>query len=58
MSGLGEDNYGWSPAFQDYKQLLEQLKSPEEMIVYEAVTNLQNQLSIAQENTLSNFAVD
>lgn len=38
--------------------ILEQLKSKEEMIVYEAVMSLQNQLSIAQENTLSNFAVD
>lgn len=28
------------------------------MIVYEAVMNLQNSLSIAQENTLTNFAVD
>lgn len=28
------------------------------MVVYEAVTNLQNMLSIAQDNTLSNFAVD
>jgi hypothetical protein len=28
------------------------------MIIFEAVMGLQNQLSIAQENTLSNFAVD
>ena len=28
------------------------------MVVFEAVSNLQNQLSIAQDNTLSNFAVD
>lgn len=55
---LGEDNMGWAPAFQDYKMILEQLKSGDEMVIYEAVINLQNQLSIAQENTLSNFAVD
>lgn len=40
--GLGVDNYGWSPAFADYKQILEQLKSTDEMMVYEAVINLQN----------------
>jgi hypothetical protein len=28
------------------------------MIIYEAIMNLQQQLSIAQDNTLSNFAVD
>jgi hypothetical protein len=38
--------------------ILEQLKSQDEMIIYEAVMNLQQQLSIAQDNTLSNFAVD
>lgn len=42
----------------DFKVMLENLKSPDEMIVYESVINLQNALSIAQENTLSNFAVD
>lgn len=42
----------------DYKVILEQLKSQDEMIIYEAVMNLQQQLSIAQDNTLSNFAVD
>ena len=46
-ANLGDDNYGWSPAFQDYKMILEQLKSEDEMMVYEAVINLQNQLSIA-----------
>jgi hypothetical protein len=43
-----EDNYGgWGSAVQDYKQLLESLKSPDDMIVFEAVMALQNQLSIA-----------
>jgi hypothetical protein len=42
MNNLGVDNYGWSPAFADYKQILEALKSEEEMIVYEGVTNLSN----------------
>ena len=43
---------GWTPAFTDYKQLLEQLKSQDEMTVYQAVMNLQQSLSVAQENTL------
>ena len=58
MENLGVDNFGWSPAFADYKQILEQLKSEDEMMVYEAVTTLSNQLSVAQENTLSNFMLD
>jgi hypothetical protein len=37
---------------------LEQLKSGDDMIIFEAVMALQNSLSMAQENTLSNFAVD
>ena len=40
MTNLGADNYGWQPAFTDFKALLEQLKSKDEMVVYEAVTNL------------------
>lgn len=58
MYSLGEDNYGWSPAFQDYKQILELLKSQDEMLIYEAVMTLQSQLSVAQENTLTNFTLD
>ncbi len=42
MEGLGTDNLGWAPAFADYKVILEQLKSEDEMIVYEAVMTLQN----------------
>lgn len=52
------DNYGWSPAFADYKQILEQLKSEDEMLIYEAMINLSNQLSMAQENTLASFPLD
>ena len=58
MNNLGIDNLGWSPAFADFKQILEQLKSDDEMMIYEAVTNLSNQLSVAQENTLTNFTLD
>ena len=54
----GDEGFGWSPQVSDYKVILEQLKSQDEMIIYEAVMNLQQQLSIAQDNTLSNFAVD
>mmetsp|Transcript_39169 Transcript_39169/g.37533 ORF Transcript_39169/g.37533 Transcript_39169/m.37533 type:complete len:101 (+) Transcript_39169:25-327(+) len=42
----------------DYKQILDQLKHEDEMVVYEAVLNLQGQLAVAQENTLSNFMLD
>ena len=58
MATFGEDNQSWAPLFQDNRLILEQLKSPDEMVVFEAVSNLQNQLSIAQDNTLSNFPVD
>lgn len=44
--------------FREYQQILEQLKIPDEMLQYEAVMNLRNQLSIADENSLRNFAVD
>jgi hypothetical protein len=58
LASFGEDNQSWAPLFQDNKLILEQLKSPDEMVVFEAVSNLQNQLSMAQDNTLSNFPVD
>ena len=54
MQNLGE---AW-PGTADYKIILEQLKCEDEMIVYEAVTNLSSLLSVAQENTLSNFTLD
>ena len=58
LDNLGADNMGWAPAFADYKIILEQLRSKDEMCIYEAVVNLSNQLSVAQENTLSNFTLD
>lgn len=58
MYNLGMDNYGWSPAFTDYKQILEQLKTGDDMLIYEGMINLSNQLSMAQENTLTTFPLD
>lgn len=52
------DNFGWAPAFADYKQILEQLKTGDEMLIYEGMVNLASQLSMAQENTLSAFPLD
>ena len=40
LFSLGEDHLGWSPAFQDYKLILEQLKSQDEMSIYTAVMSL------------------
>ena len=42
INSLGEDNLGWSPAFADFKLILEQLRSDDEMLIYEAVVNLSN----------------
>lgn len=42
MSNLVADNLGWAPVFADYKLILEQLKSNDEMSIYEAVVNLAN----------------
>lgn len=40
MDSMGTDT--WTPAFVDYKVILEQLKSEDEMVVYEACVNLSN----------------
>lgn len=58
LDNLGIDHMGWSPAFADYKVILEQLKGKDEMMIYTAVETLSNQLSVAQENTLTNFMID
>ena len=42
MMSLGADHLAWAPAFADYKVILEQLKSQDEMSIYEAVVNLSN----------------
>lgn len=58
-AGLGADLYGGSGfGGTDYKQILEQLKSGDEMTIYQAVLNLSNSLHMAQENTLNNFSID
>jgi hypothetical protein len=52
------DNLGWAPAFCDYKKIMAELKSEDEMNVYQGIMELQTQLSMAQENTLKNFNAD
>lgn len=42
MQNLGVDNFGWAPAFTDYKQILEQLKTGDDMLIYEGMINLSN----------------
>ena len=48
----------WAPQQSDYNTLLEQIKSDDIMFIYEGVSQLRNQLSVAQESTLSRFPLD
>lgn len=58
LYNLGEDNFGWGPAFTDYKQILEMLKSGDDMLIFEGMQSLNTQLQIAQDNTLQNFPLE
>jgi len=42
----------------DYRQILQMLKSEDEMIVFQGVSELAQQLSMADERSLANFSVD
>ncbi len=47
FGNLGGSDSGWATVFADYKGILEQLKSNDEMLIYQAVINLSNALSMA-----------
>ena len=55
---LGVDNLGWAPSFCDYKHILNELKSEDEMRIYGALSELNQQLAMAQENTIQSFSTD
>ena len=57
MYGYGGEDYGWNAGFSAVNWLAE-LQSEDEMRIYSAILELSRTLSLAQENTMTNFNID
>lgn len=55
--GMGPESFGWTNTFSN-QQWLEELQSGDEMRIYSAILELSRTLSLAQENTMTNFSID
>lgn len=53
----GAESFGFNAPF-DNNKCLEELQSGDEMRIYSAILELSRTLSLAQENTLTNFSID